>query len=222
MSGLQAFTSNSADNSTEAGFQFTFFCDVCRDGYKTKFIESKTNKKASFLKGLGRAAAVGASLAGKHSIGWNIQRGSDVIGDRYQGMPPEWHREREKAFGLAQNEAKGHFHRCPKCHKYVCGNCWNEQEGLCVNDAPRVNVEVASARAQKMVADIREKAAGTQVFTGEIESKQTVCQQCGKPAGEGKFCGNCGANLSLLTCDKCGTKNSASMRFCGECGDPLQ
>ena len=39
---LQPFTENFADNSTEAGFQFTFFCDLCQEGYKTTFIESKT------------------------------------------------------------------------------------------------------------------------------------------------------------------------------------
>ena len=54
-----------------------------------------------------------------------------------------------------------------------------------------MNVEVAAARAEKMAADIKEKAAATQVFTGEIESKQTLCPKCGKPAGEGKFCNNC-------------------------------
>lgn len=222
MARLQAFTTNHADNSTEAGFQFTFFCDVCRDGYKTRFVESKTHKKGNLLRGLGRAASLGAALAGKQGVGWQVERGSDIIGDRYTGMSPAWHKEREAVFELGQNEAKGHFHRCPKCHKWVCANCWNEQEGLCVEDAPRVSVEVASARAQKMVADIQAKAAGTQVFTGVIESKQTVCSQCGKPAGEGKFCNNCGANLSLILCEKCGTRNPASTRFCGECGTRLE
>jgi len=221
VSKFQSFTSNHADNSTEAGFQFTFFCDICRDGFKSRFVESKTQKKGRFLKGLGQAASIGASLAGKRNVGWQIQRGSNVIGDRYRGMPPEWHKEREKAFELAQNEGKGHFTRCPKCAKWVCSNCWNEEEGLCVKDAPRSNVEVASARAQKMVSDIKAKASETEVFTGEIESKQTVCPQCNKPSGQGKFCNNCGANLSLTTCDKCGTEFSTGTRFCGECGNRL-
>lgn len=222
MSNLQAFTSNHADNSTEAGFQFTFFCDICRDGYKTKFVECKSHKKRGLLKGLGQAASIGASLAGKHGVGWQIQRGSNVIGDRYRGMSPEWHKEREKAFEIAQNEGKGHFQRCPKCRKWVCSSCWNDQEGLCVEDAPLANVEVASARAKKMVSDIHKKAAGTQVFTGEIESKQTVCPQCEKPAGEGKFCTNCGFNMSLLVCDKCGTESPSDTRFCSECGERLE
>jgi len=129
-------------------------------------------------------------------------------------MTPEWHKEHEAAFELAQNEAKGHSYRCPKCNKYVCENDWNEQEGLCVTDAPRMNVEIAAARAEKMAADIKDKAAATQVFTGEIESKQTLCPQCGKPAGEGKFCNNRGAPLSLIQCSKCGAKSQAGTRFC--------
>ncbi len=219
---MQAFTSNFADNSTEAGFQFTFFCDICRDGHKTKFIESSTHKKGQRMRGLGNAARIGASLLGKHNIGWQVDRATDVISGRFRGMSPEWHKEHGDAFKVAQNEAKGFFHRCPKCRKWVCEMDWNEQEGLCVQDAPRVNVEVASARAEKMVSDIQDKAKRTQVFDGEIESKQTLCLQCGKPAGEGKFCNNCGANLSMAECERCGTNSPMGTRFCGECGQRLE
>lgn len=222
MMALQPFTDNFADNSTEAGFQFTFFCDLCQEGYKTEFIESKTHKKASFMRGLGQAISVGTSILGSSNVGYKIERGADILTERFEGMSPKWHKEHEAAFELAQNEAKGHFHRCPKCKKWVCENDWNEQEGLCVDDAPRVNVEVAAAKAQKAVQDIQDKAAGTQVFTGEIESKQTLCPECGKPAGEGKFCNNCGASFSFVKCAKCGAKSPVGTRFCGECGTRLE
>ena len=62
---MQAFTRNYEDNSTEAGFQFTFYCDLCSDGYKTKFIESKSYKKAGFLRGLGKAVSLGADVIGR-------------------------------------------------------------------------------------------------------------------------------------------------------------
>ena len=127
----------------------------------------------------------------------------------------------QEAFGRAQNEAKGHFHRCPKCTKWVCENDWNEQEGLCVEDAPRVSVEVAAAKAKATEEQIWEKAAATQLFTGQIESKQTICPQCGKPAGEGKFCTNCGGPLALIKCPKCGAQNPVGTNFCGECGTKL-
>jgi hypothetical protein len=204
---MQAFTRNYEDNSTEAGFQFTFYCDLCNDGYKTRFIESKSSKKSGFLRGIGR--------------GGQLERGTDILSERFNGMSPEWQKEHEQAFALAQNEAKDHFMRCPKCRKYVCENDWNEQDNLCVECAPRENVEVTAARAEKMVTDIRSKAEETQVFTGEVERRQTICPQCGKPSGGGKFCNNCGAPLSLLQCPKCGAKNVAGTRFCGECGTKL-
>ncbi|HRY28918.1 MAG TPA: zinc ribbon domain-containing protein [Elusimicrobiota bacterium] len=218
---LQAFTGNFADNSTEAGFQFTFFCDSCKEGYKTKFTESKSHKTAGLLRGLGQAAFTIANMLGKSGVGYGLERGADALREKYRGMSPEWHKEHEKAFELAQNEAKGHFKRCPKCKKWVCETDWNEQEGLCVDDAPRMNVEVAAAKAKKMVKDIQSAADTKQVFSGEIESKQTVCPQCGKPAGQGKFCNNCGADLSMLKCSKCGAQSPAGTRFCGNCGGKL-
>ncbi|MDD5383152.1 MAG: zinc ribbon domain-containing protein [Candidatus Margulisbacteria bacterium] len=218
---LQAFTDNFADNSTEAGFQFTFFCDLCREGYKTKFLESKTTKKAGFLKGIAQGISMAASMMGKYNVGYNVERGADILSQRFGGMSPEWQKEHDQAFETAQNEAKEHFHRCPKCKNWACDNDWNEQEGLCVDDAPRQATEVASAKAKKMVKDIEAKAEMTTVFAGEVKSKQTICPKCGKPAGEGKFCSNCGATIGLLKCGKCGAESPAGTRFCGECGGRL-
>ena len=218
---LKAFSDNFKDNSTEAGFHFTFFCDLCQEGFKTQFIESKTHKKKNKMRVFSRMVSIGSSLAGKGHHGHMVERGSDVLSERFHGMSPAWHKEHEHAFEIAQNEAKHHFHRCPKCKKWVCEHDWNEQEGLCVDDAPRVNVEVAAAKAQKAVADIRNKASQTEVFTGDIESKQTLCPQCGKPAGEGKFCNNCGGSLQMIICEKCGATHPAGTRFCGECGNKM-
>ncbi|HKU49904.1 MAG TPA: hypothetical protein VJP79_08140 [Nitrososphaera sp.] len=116
---MQPFTRNFVDNSDQSGFKFTFNCDICGDGYKTQYIESKANKKAGFLRGLGSAASIGSSLLGS-SVGHNIGYGANAYADRFSGMNPQWHKEHEAAFETAQNEAKGHFKRCPKCRKYVC------------------------------------------------------------------------------------------------------
>jgi hypothetical protein len=214
------FTRNFADNSTEAGFQFTFFCDVCSDGYKTNFVESKTYKKAGLLRGLGRAASLGSSVLGR-SGGYEAESGADIIAERFQGMSPAWHKEHEEVFKLAQNEAMGHFHKCPKCQKYVDDTCWNDESGLCIEDAPRAASEIAAARAVQMKEQIWKKAEETQVFTGEIKPTQTMCPQCGKPAGEGKFCTNCGAPLAMIKCSRCGAQNAAGTKFCAECGNKL-
>lgn len=218
---LQSFCRNYEDNSTEAGFQFTFYCDLCQDGFKTHFIESKTYKKGGFLRSLSQGLSLGASLLGQAGIGSNIERGADILSERFQGMSPEWHKEHEAAFEIAQNEAKGHYHRCHKCRQWVCETDFNEEEGLCVDCAPRMNVEIAAAKAEKMVEDIKEKAKNTQVFKGDIESKQITCPECGKPTNQGKFCGNCGAGLGLAVCPNCKAKSQAGTRFCGECGTRL-
>ncbi len=219
---LKSFTSNFDDNSTEAGFQFTFFCDACREGYKTEFKEAKSYRKGRLLRGLGGIVGTATQMTGKFgNLGWGVERGSDVLGERFHGMTPEWHKEHEAAFELAQNEAMGHFHRCPRCRKYFCDNDWNEEAGLCTQEAPRESTEVAAARADKMKEDIRNKASQTEVFTGKIEQRQTLCPQCGKPTGEGKFCNNCGAPLSLTKCPQCGANITAGARFCGECGKKL-
>lgn len=107
---LNAFTRNYEDNSTEAGFQFTFFCDLCQDGFKTTFIESETYKKSSLLRG--------------------IRGGARVVGNR--------HKEHDKAFELAQIEARQNYNRCHNCRQWVCDTDFNEEEGLCVECAPRV------------------------------------------------------------------------------------
>lgn len=218
MSNMIAFNDNFADNSTDAGFAFTFFCDKCGEGYKTKFIASKTYKKKGLFDNIGKLASAAGAIAGSHNLGTAGRTGSDVVGTKFEGQSPAWHKEHEEAFETAQNEAKGHFHRCPRCQKWVCDNDWNPESSLCVDDAPLESVEVAAARADKMKRDIEQKAAQTTVFTGEIDQRQAMCPQCGKPAGQGKFCNNCGAPMGMPKCSQCGALNPPGARFCSECG----
>jgi len=221
---LHAFTRNCQDNSTDAGFQFTFCCDICQDGYKSSFIQSDTYKKKIGSRILGQGVGiVGGLLGGKASKLGNVaQRGSNIFAQTFEGKSPEWLKEHEKAFERAQNEAKQHFHRCPHDNKYVCDHCWNEEEGLCVSCAPRQEVYVAQTRAQAMKRNIDESGKSATVWQGAIESKTTICASCGKPAGTGKFCNNCGASMELKECPKCGAKNAQDIRFCTNCGENLQ
>lgn len=219
---LIGFTDNYKDKSKEAGFQFVFYCDICKEGYKTRFVESKTHKKGKLLGAIGNIASAAGRVTGNRSVGYGAGSAGRTASRQFSGMSAKWHKEHEAAFEKAQNETKGHFNRCPRCTKWVCENCWNEQEGLCTDCAPRVSSEVAAAKAEKAVKDIKKKASQKQVFTGEIESKQTMCPKCGKPAGEGKFCNNCGTPLNLNECPKCGAENPAGTNFCGECGTKLE
>ena len=221
---LQAFTRNYQDNSTEAGFQFTFYCDVCNDGYRSSFIESETYKKGKFFRMAGRGASILGDFVGgsARNLGHYASRAGDVIGERFEGRSPEWQKEHEGAFARAQNEAREHFHRCPNCNSYVCDHCWNEDEGLCVSCSPRQEIYVARARADAMKRNIDQAGQSAKVWQGKVESKTTICPNCGKPAGTGKFCTNCGSSLELRTCPACGAKNAQGVRFCGNCGQNLR
>lgn len=220
---LTSFTRNYHDNSTEAGFQFTFYCDICNDGFKSSFIESETYKKGKLLGGIGRSAStIGRLFGGKlNDFGYGADRAADILSERFNGRSPEWQKEHERAFEHAKNEAMRHFHRCPSCNKYVCDHCFNEDEGLCTECAPRQEIYVARAKAEAMKRNIDAAGETATVWKGDIESKTTICPACGKPAGNGKFCSNCGTSMEMKFCPQCGTKCAISVRFCGECGQKL-
>ena len=220
---MTAFTRNYEDNSTEAGFQFTFYCDVCNDGYKTSFIQSETSKKNRGLRGLARGAgALGGLFGGAlGNLGYSLERGGDILSERFDGMSAEWQKEHEQAFVRAQNEAQQYFSRCHGCHHWVCASCFNEEEGMCTDCAPRQKTAVARAKAQAMQRNLDEAAAEQTVWSGKLETQVITCPVCGKPAGVGKFCQNCGAGLQAKKCPACGAAVADGMRFCGDCGTKL-
>ena len=220
---LTSFTRNYYDNSTEAGFQFTFYCDICNDGFKSSFIESETYKKGKLFRGIGDGVyAIGSIFGGRMgNLGYGADRATDILSERFNDRSPEWQREHELAFEKAKTEAVRHFQKCPSCNKYVCAHCWNEEEGLCTECAPRQEVFVARARAEALRRNIEDAGAAATVWTGNIESKTTICPVCGKPAGSGKFCNNCGASMAMKICPSCGAKNAQTGRFCNNCGTNL-
>ena len=208
---LQSFTRNYEDKSTEEGFQFIFKCDVCGDGYESSFVGSNAAKK----KGLFNKVANFGGM-----VNSNARFAEAFGGSAYQ--TPEWNKEHEHAFQQASNDAMSHFHRCPRCHKYVCDLDWNEEAGgLCTDDAPKVASEVGAARSQVAKDQIWEQAKGQTMYSGDLKAQQTVCPSCGKVSGGGKFCNNCGATLSMKKCAKCGSDNNPSVNFCGNCGNKL-
>ena len=192
---LQSFTRKFDNHSTEEGFQFTFYCDISNDPYKTKFIASQAGKKAGWSKLVGKGLDFGASVAERLPLGQKQdvekvgEKGKDLtdeIAKKFGSMSPGWHREHDAGFEVAQKEAEEHFRRCPICKRWACDYCWNDPKGMCVEDGKQV----------------------------------AICPKCSQPAGSGKFCNNCGFALTL-TCPKCQAESSAGTRFCGQCGARL-
>ncbi|MDO4502653.1 MAG: zinc ribbon domain-containing protein [Coriobacteriia bacterium] len=221
---LHSFTRNYNDLSSDAGFQYEFYCDCCGNGYKSSFIQSKTYGRAEKIDNIGRNVGIlGNFLGGKASeFGWAAERAADVLKGRFADATPEWRREQEETFDAAQEEVRPHFRRCPSCNKWVCTDCWNAEEGLCTDCAPRESAYVAKARNEAMRRNIDEKALNETVWTGELEERNTVCPSCGGMAGSGKFCNSCGAPLTLKKCSNCGAAIPNGMKFCGECGTKVQ
>ena len=221
---LHSFTRNYNDLSTEAGFQFEFFCDCCGNGFKSTFVASTTYGKKTKSERFGRIASdIGSFFGGRaSSLGWALERGSDAVGNKFDNQSPEWRKEYEQAFDNAQAEIKSKFKKCPSCNKWVCSDCWNEDDNLCTDCAPREASYVAKARNEAMQRNIDEAAETATVWQGKLEQQTTICPTCGKPAGNGKFCNNCGAPLGKNKCPKCGAEVANGVKFCGECGTKLE
>ena len=73
-----------------------------------------------------------------------------------------------------------------------------------------------------MQRNIDEAAETATVWKGKLEKQTTVCPECGKPAGNGKFCNNCGASLEKKKCPSCGAELAQGKKFCGVCGASVE
>ena len=157
---LHSFTKNYDDLSTEAGFQFEFHCDNCGNGFKSTFKESSTYKSRKRTEKFGsNVGFVGRLFGGVlGNLGSAIESGADMVRNRMEDRSPQWRREQEESFDAAQEEVKGQFTKCPSCNNWVCSDCWNEEEGLCIACAPRESTYVAKARNQAMRRNIDEQA----------------------------------------------------------------
>lgn len=107
---------------------------------------------------------------------------------------------------------------CTKCGQRF-DRCLNEEAGLCVACAPRQNVMVSRAHADAAVRNSRDAEA--QGWNGSIEQQTTICPSCGKRAGAGNFCNNCGASVRLDACPSCQAPQARGVSFCNNCGTSL-
>lgn len=215
---LRDFVRNYDDMSDDHGFSFKFKCDICGDGFLTKYREAPFAKARGIL---GAASSLSSGIGGRFGgmAGSSYGAGS-AAGYMHDA---KWREAHEKALDEGMAEARGHFTKCPGCTKYVDATCWNEQALMCVECSPRQAVAVQKARAQAFGQKASE-AMMAQDYSAEIKGAEEVkilCPSCGKPTSSGKFCEVCGAPLSKSECSNCGAKISPGARFCNNCGAKL-
>lgn len=200
----------SEESGARAGFQFEFYCERCGDAWASDFVPFKTGQAAEWV---GKAAGIFGGVLG------SVSDVADGLSDGAYGTA------HDKAFQEAIEQAKVHFHRCPKCTNYFCDSCWNEEAGLCLNDAPSAEVEIESAFAAGKAQAAGEKAALHGIHEGKHmdvkERAQLVCPACGAETKGAKFCPECGQKLAQKAfCTECGAPVPESAKFCPECGAP--
>lgn len=205
---LIEFTDNYEDLSTDAGFQFKFFCERCGNGYMSEFRPFHA----------GRAAGMLSALTGL------LGRGSEIADSAYELQRAVGGPAHDKALCEAVAEVRPHFHQCSRCGEWVCDVCWNATVSLCEECAPDTQEELAAMQQQRRLEQLQERVEETDYASG-INVRDTavvVCPHCGAKAAGGKFCNQCGRPLTTtIKCPKCKVQNPANAKFCSECGEAL-
>ncbi len=213
--GMIGFTDNYQDRSTHEGYQFEFFCERCGNGYTSTFRRSAVNFGGKLLR-------MGGDLIGGEwgrrasELGWD----ANWMRDGTRG--PAW----DKALNGAVEEIRPHFHQCHRCGEWVCGQvCWNDQRGVCVNCAPKLDQEIAGIQARAQVEQLNDKIRQVDWTEGTNYGTTAVgrCPSCANDTGGGKYCQHCGTPLAAAPeaksfCGQCGTKLGAGAMFCTGCG----
>ncbi len=201
------FTDNYQDLSNDTGYQFKFYCNHCGNGYESSFQVSATKAAGGILRSAGGmfGGVLGRLGASEYDV------------ERLAGGPGH-----DRALQAAVAEIKPKFNQCTRCGRWVCQEiCWNADVGLCTVCSPKFEGEVAYAKSQAQIEQLRERARSTDVI-GNVDFKadQVVrCPQCMSETAGGKFCPHCGASLAPKQhCTKCGEQISAEANFCPHCG----
>lgn len=213
MSPTIEFTRNYADQCTDKGFQFEFYCNRCGSGYRTQF--------APFALG-----TVSSAMDAANSLFGGIFGQAANLTERARSAA--WQKAHDDAFVKSMEELRPDFIQCPHCSGWVCRkNCWNAQKGLCKNCAPDLGVEMAAAQASRTREKVWESAQVSEEDTQQATNAATwkagvraACPNCNAPlAGNVKFCPECGAKIQQQAhCTECGSKLLPGAKFCPDCG----
>jgi hypothetical protein len=209
--GVIAFTRNYTDHSNDTGYQFEFHCDKCGSGFRSSFHASALGVGSKIAKGLG-------SLFGGSQL-WAAGQAGEYMKDGLRG--PAW----DSAFQKAIEEIKPRFHQCTRCGIWVCPEvCWNPGRQQCLNCAPDLAKEAASAQAHIAAQQLEEKMRAVDQTGGVDPAAQMVgaCPSCQAPLAAGaKFCAGCGKPVAAAAktfCSGCGAQLQPGGKFCSGCG----
>lgn len=189
------------------GFQFEFYCDRCRDAWRSDFEPYRTGQASSWLD---KASSVfGGMLRTFDAAAQTLTQAG-------------YNSAHSDAFKVAVERSDQHFHRCPKCLQHVCQTCWDVEKGLCLTCAPSLAVETQVAKATGQVKTAVEKANAIGEKQGAevqvADEAQLVCPKCKAETHGAKFCPECGEKLIQHAKCACGANLPAGVKFCPECG----
>lgn len=210
------FSNNHRDlcqsSGTGAGFQFEFYCQGCNDTWRSPFAPYRSGQASGWMQ---QAGSLLGGLFG--SVGYELDNAAEGL------ARAGWGTARDEAFRQSIAAAQQHFHRCARCHGYVCGRCWNGESGLCLSCAPDLATEVQVARHTGTLDAAREHArTAGEAQAGKLDvatPHQLVCPACQAETHGAKFCPQCGLRLAAPTaCAGCQAELPAGSRFCPECG----
>lgn len=218
MSEETAFSRNYRDLSrqrgTDAGFQFEFSCTRCRDTWRSPFEPYNSGRAAGWLQ---RSAGPAGRLLGGSRNGYALSRAADGLAGA------GWGSARDAAFQRAVAAGQQRFKRCARCTDPVCGQCWNEELGLCMRCAPDTAAEVGAARQRGLNQRASQRAQQVGESEGDrydVDSRrQLVCPNCATQTSGAAFCPGCGHRLGQQdTCSGCRTALPTGAAFCPGCG----
>lgn len=203
------FTDNYDDESNLEGYQFTFHCERCGNGYRSPFQPDLKEK------GRGLLRAAGGLLGGRlddlagaaDQMAWNRSTNS---------------KQKDKALAEAVEAVRPHFVQCRSCSDWVCRDvCWNGEVGQCANCSPFLDEEIARARGDAQREQIAQRL-GSMNLVEDLDltgGKRLRCPSCEAFTDGGKFCQACGAKLDQGGfCAECGAAMKAGAKFCADCG----
>lgn len=150
------FVRNYTDLSTDRGYQFTFHCDHCSNGYMSSYQPSLIGTAGGLLQAAGNL--FGGILGSAGNSSFEIQRAI--------GGPAH-----DRALQQAVAEVKQKFHQCKRCGNWVCTEiCWNADAAQCIGCTPKYEQEVINLRNEAQLQatrqQLQEKALATDYVSG--------------------------------------------------------